>query len=353
MKNLKYAVMMILLLGSLCVVFYGCTVDNPTEDFDILLNVETDKTLYNGPITAQPSRKELFTDITLPKARVSKPSSAIRSMPGSVSVADTLIGNMGIIPWEVYQHFLHLKNSGRLVSELIKGSLFNLASNAMTVEYYFSWVPDTADLITEATLVAAVEVAANDSLHVLSDADFDTVVDDDTFLDFLHDSSVLEDTLYLYLKAEGDPSLDVHIPVISIFFPAIAHIRELINPGDLTEYKLQQMQNADVVGLVTNNGDSTVTFDMYLSIVTSGFVSGMPTAADMIGSITIQPDSTANLWSSPFLLADARPKIIAAVEVLFANGQVEVNLFCTSTAPIIVNAQQLEIAIEAEVGVET
>jgi|GEM_PF-3195354 len=353
MKAFKTQTLLSLSIGMMLAAFYGCQIDNPTEDFTVLLNVETDKTLFNGPITAEPTLKTVFSEITLPQSRAGGTSSISRPLPSSVAVADTLFGTMGIIPWEIYQHFLDLKYSGRLISELIRGSLFNLAANPMSITYYFSWLPDTADLATEATLIATVEVEGNDSLHVLTDADFDDVTDDDTFLDFLHDSSILEDTLYLYLKAEGDPQLDVHIPVINIFFPAIAHIKELINPGDLTEYKLQQMQNAEIVGLVTNNGDSTVTFDMYLSIVTAGFVTGIPAATDLIGTVTIQPDSTANLREASFLLPDARPKIMAAVESLFENGQVEVNLFCTSKAPIIVNAQQLEIAIKAEVGVET
>lgn len=343
------------LLCGLCWIFialhWGCEIKNPVEDFDLLLNIEVQKSFYSGPIFGSSETTPIVRERFIPDRTLAKRSSPACGFVDRLLMSDTLIANLGIIPWEVYQAFSAMTGAGRMISTFLSGTATNLADNRATIDYYFSWIPDSADLTNEADWIANLILEANETDTVDEDSDFDGVTDENTFLEYLHDSSILEESLIFYIKGEGDPVLDLHIPECSLYFPPTAHVKELINPGDLTDYKLQDLQNSDVHGRVTNEGDSTVTFDCYISIMIPGYVSGQPAPEDKIGTVTILPGETVDLATTTFLLPDARPKIEAAVTALFEGGQVEANLLCISSAPIVIQARDMELVATATVGV--
>ena len=134
-----------------------------------------------------------------------------------------------------------------------------------------------------------------------------------------------------------DEEIDVLIQNMVLILPPFVHVKDVIIPGDLDNYKdkVKEVTNSKMVGSITNTGLDTLFFSFFLSIVDNGFVTGQPGSEDSIAVGFISPGTSMAFRNAPdFFVAGAEAKMNAGIQALSDELNIESNLFFWSDALI-------------------
>jgi len=294
----------------------SCDFDNPVDDFNLILNVEVEKPIYSGDISANPTEIQLVPDGTTinPGAR--------GGYLGKTTATDFIEVPINIPNMNTFLSILEdeTASGGNFV-----GTLINRATNPVTFGVYFSSTAGLADPwgAPEATFVASVTLSPAPSPTVPADPvlidgpeDFDNPTNPEdvkaNLLTFVQAAVAIDPSapIYVYLTSltpQIDPAeeIDVIIEEMSLFLPAEVEIWNTVTPGDLDNYanKIEEIINAEMTGSITNTGTANLIFYAYLHLETEDF----NPSAHRIARVSIDPGNTLIFEDYPDMFVPGDP----------------------------------------------
>ena len=337
--------------------FPGCDITDPTKDFNIILNIDVDKEIYSGTMTGEPSTLEYINNVNIGPG-----TEAIASLSKtSAIVHDEYRVELGTSWDNVYETFL-VSASGYLVYDLVQAMLYNANLEDVIVDVYLGFEMTPLDPTQTDRVKKIGQLTLQTSEHSYpTPEDFTEKVPTNEVLTWYKTNIYDKDTpsppgspvdyradkCFLYLYFTSDPNINVVMRSVTMALPATSEIVKRVTSGDLADYAILDIYNAEIKGTLTNNGTAPVTF--FAKMRTSSTPAGDPSTT--IGSAMIP--ALGGIVSNVIDLATEEdfldPGMAATIQQVFtelANGiitWIEFDIKATSSENLILQVDNLSL----------
>ncbi len=241
--------------------------------------------------------------------------------------------------------------SGTLTNELTTEAVFSL---------YFSDTsgltdPESAAFQASASMIASVTLGSFETVTITGAGGFDQDPADvrSNMLGFFAANPTIQ-TIYVYLVADGEPTVKILVVSLDLWMPAAAHKQLIVAPGDFTQYSenVQDIRDGELSGTITNNSGQSVEFSLYVSLVDGSYVSGDPADSDLVAYAEIAAGGVLDLANSADYLQPGGTAILeASIASLIAGESIEINLYFISAGGSMVNLHLSNIELRTLVTI--
>ncbi len=280
----KKITLLFTLVGALLLLAMGCSVKNPNDSFNLLVEGSFEKAIMDS---LQTSATGLDTTLVTNQRLIGTSSSDETNATGVIVVP---------LSMTLARSIAALLHSGSSLIQIISGSVINNSTNSLDFFVYL----DTSS--TYGTGISARTSSKICSLHVNVGTSSE-MLENGTYFNTTFNSSMLGSRnnprlVFLYLVVIGNPTADLTIETMRLTVPPNIAVIGNVTPNDVSQYTLEDLSEIGLGGTIragagsANNVDSLlVTFACKSGTGTDTTITGLTTIGSVIARRT---DYTTN-----------------------------------------------------------
>ncbi len=272
MKDITNIVMGLMVLLFAALNLTSCSITDPSENFEIVVEGEIEKTVIDEQrFTAQPESLEVFTNAQLGGATLVQGKSGNRFVSGAdAEEVDEIFQYIGRASnaWAILQY---IANQNGTYDAIFKGTIVNNSNHDVTVEVHIAYREgyNPEELKNIGSQIAEITLSANETRVIDNNDDFERKLITQAHVDTAEvkkDAGLI--SAYLYIVGRGDPNISITIPSFRIRYLTQVGFAKTVTPGDVANYTLESLDSISLGGSIINHGQDMTAY--YYLVVGDG-----------------------------------------------------------------------------------